>query len=249
MDDKIKAAFNAVHADDKLKVKTQEFIARKTNGYSARKAFNYRRILPAAAVACFALILFAGINLYFTPTTRIDIEINPSLELGINRFNKVVSVEPLNDDGKKLAESLDIRFAGYDEALRKILENKSVEALLSDNGVMTVTVVETSTTQSADILSEVRACVKDYDNIYCHSASFEEVSAAHELELSCGKYRAFLELQALDPDITLEEVRNMTIHQIRELIADLSGNVDNESSAAVDGDGHHGNGHEHGHNG
>lgn len=249
MDDKIKAAFGAVHADEELKNKTRSFIAQKTHGYTARRAFNYRRILPAAAVACFALILFAGISLYFTPTTRIDIEINPSLELGINRFNKVVSIEPLNDDGKKLAESLDIRFAGYDEALRKILDNISVEALLSDNGVMTVTVVETNTTQSADILSDVRTYVKDYDNIYCHSASSEEVSAAHKLELSCGKYHAFMELQALDPDITVEEVRNMTMRQIRELIAELSGNNENENSATAGGDGHHGNGHEHDHNG
>lgn len=248
MDDKIKAAFDAVHADEELKNKTRSFVAQKTRGYAARRALNYRRILPAAAVACFALILFAGINLYFTPTARIDIEINPSLELGINRFDKVVSVNPLNDDGKKLAESLDIKFAGYDEALRKILDNKIVESLLLDNGVMTVTVVETNTTQSADILSEVRTCVKDYDNVYCHSASSEEVSAAHKLELSCGKYQAFLELQELDPDITPDDIRNMTMREIQELIADLSGNGDNESSATVGGDGHHGNDHEHDHN-
>lgn len=30
----------------------------------------------------------------------------------------------------------------------------------------------------------------------------EEVASAHETGLSCGKYRAFLELQLLDPDIT-----------------------------------------------
>lgn len=264
MDDKIKAAFGAVYADEELKSKTRSFIAQKSHGYTARRALNYRSILPAAAVACFALILFARFMLYFTPTARICIDINPSLELGINRFNKVVSVEPLNDDGKKLAESLDIKFVGYDEALQKILENKSIEAMLSDNEVMTVTVVETNTPQSVDILSEVRACVKDYDNVYCHSASSEEVSAAHELELPCGKYRVFLELQALDPDITAEEVRDMTMRQIRELIAELSGNGDNESSvtvsgngqngenegsATVDGNGHHGNGHEHDHTG
>ena len=241
MDDKIKAAFGAVHADEKLKSKTRTFIAQKTRGYKVRRASSYRGILPAAAAVCFALVLFARFMLYFTPTARICIDINPSLELGINRFNKVISVEPLNDDGKKLAESLDIKFVGYDEALQKILENKGIEAMLSDNGVMTVTVVETNTPQSADILSEVRSCVRDYDNVYCHSASSEEVSAAHELELPCGKYRAFLELQALDPDITAEEVRNMTMRQIRELIAELSENSDNESSVTVDDDENHGN--------
>lgn len=247
MDDKIKAAFGAVRADEELKSKTSAFIARKTRGYTVRRALSYRIILPAAAACCLALVLFAGIGLYFTPTARIDIEINPSLELGINRFDKVVSVNPLNDDGKKLAESLDIKFADYDEALRKILDNKSVEALLSDNEVMTVTVIETNTAQSADILSGTRACVRGYGNVYCHSASSEEAAAARELGLPCGKYRAFLELRELDSDITPEEVSNMTMRQIRELIAELSGNSNNESSV-WGGNGHHGNGHGHNQN-
>lgn len=245
MDDKIKLAFGTVRADEELKSKTRAFIAQKTRGYTVRGALNYRRILPVASACCLVLILFAGIGLYFTPTARINIEINPSIELGINRFDKVVSVNPLNDDGKKLAESLDIKFVGYDEALQKILDNKSVEAMLSDNEVMTVTVIETNTVQSANILSETRACVKGYGNVYCNSASSEEAAAAHELGLPCGKYRAFLELRELDSDITPEEVSNMTMRQIRELIADLSGNSDNENSVA--GSGHHGSGYGHGH--
>lgn len=246
MDDKIKAAFGAVQADEELKSKTRAFIAKKTHGHTVRKALNYRRILPAAAACCLALVLFAGIGLYFTPTARIAIDINPSIELGINRFDKVVSVNALNDDGKKLAESLDIKFAGYDEALQKILDNKSVEAMLSDNEVMTVTVIETNNAQSADILSETKTCVSGYGNVYCNSASSEEAAAARALGLPCGKYRAYLELRELDPDITPEEVGNMTMRQIRELIADLSGNGNNESSASGGGNGHHGGGYGHG---
>lgn len=247
MDDKIKAALGAVRADEELKSKTRAFISQKTHGYTVRGAFNYRRILPVGAVCCLALILFAGIGLYFTPTARINIDINPSIELGINRFDKVVSVNPLNDDGKKLAESLDIKFADYDVALQKILDNKSIEAMLSDNEVMTVTVIETNNAQSAQILSGTRACVRGYGNVYCNSASSEDAAAAHELGLPCGKYRAYLELRELNPDITPEKVSNMTMRQIRELIAELSGNDNNESITAGGGSGHHGN--NHGHNG
>lgn len=249
MDDKIKAAFGAVHADEELKSKTKAFIARKTRGYAVRRALNYRRILSAAAVVSVALFLFAGAGLYFTPTAYINIDINPSLELGINRFDKVVSVNPLNDDGKELVKSLDIKFAGYDEAFHKILDNKNVEALLSENEVMTVTVTETNTAQSSKILSEVRACANGYGNVYCHSASTEEVFSAHELGLPCGKYRAFLELQALDCDITPEEIQGMTMREIYELIGSLSGNSgDNANQPTVGGNGHHGNSHGYGHN-
>lgn len=253
MDDKIKAAFNAVQASEELKSGTQAYIAKKTHNYAAHKTRNYRRIIPAAAVtACAALALFAGIKLYFTPTTHINIDINPSLDLGINRFDRVVSVNALNDDGKKLAETLDIKFASYDEALRKILDNKSIEALLSEDEIMTVTVIETNTAQSANILSAAKACANDYSNIHCHSASSEEASAARGLGLSYERYLAYLDLRALDPEITPEKIQSMTMHEIRELTDQLTENSsshhdehDNNYPTTSES-GHHGNGHGHG---
>lgn len=261
MNDKIKAAFDAVHASEELKSGTKAFIARKTRGYTARKA-PLRRIIPAAA-ACSALALFAGIKLYLTPTTHIGIEINPSLDLGINYFDRVVSVEPLNDDGKKLAETLNIRFAAYDEALRKILDNKSVAALLSEDEILTITVIETNTAQSANILSAVKECANDYDNVHCHSASSEEASAANKLGLSYERYLAYLELHALDPEITPEKIQSMTMREIRELTGNICNGDDNgdhhdehstepehhdNSSSTPSEPGHHGSAHGYGHN-
>lgn len=248
MEDRIKAAFDAVRADGELKTGTKAFIAKKTRGYTARKALNYRKIIPAAAAVCMALVLFAGAVLYFTPTARINIDINPSFELGVNRFDKVISVNALNDDGKQLVETLDIKHKSYDEALRKIMDNQSVETMLYENEVMTITVIETNSAQSARILSDVETCANGHGNVYCNSASSDEASAAHELGLSCGKYQAFMELRALDPDITPEEVQGMTMREIRERISVLlSENGNNELPSTTGGNGHHGNGHGHDH--
>lgn len=244
MDDKIKSAFDAVRASGELKSGTRAFIARKSHNYTSGKALNYRKIIPLAAAAFTVLVMFTGIKLYLTPTTHITIDINPSLDLGINYFDKVVSVEPLNDDGKKLAETLDIKFSGYDEALRKILDNKSVEALLSENEVMTVTVIETNTAQSSNILSSVKACADEYSNVHCHSASSEDTSAARELGLSYERYRAFLQLQSLGYNINPEELNAMSMREIRDLIASLSGTC-NDKDHLTSGGGHHGNGHGH----
>ena len=68
----------------------------------------------------------------------------------------------------------------------------------------------------------------------------EDVENAHEAGLSLGKYRVFLEVQALDPDITPEEVQGMTMREIRELIRELSGS--GEDMAEEDNAGNHGHG-------
>lgn len=261
MNDKIKVAFNAVRADENLKSGTKAFIAQKTRNYTMlRKATNYQRIIPAAMTAvCSVIALFVGIKLFFTPTTHINIDINPSLDLGINRFDRVVSVNALNDDGKKLVETLDIRFAAYDEALRRILENKSIETMISEDEIMTITVIETNSAQSSNILSAARACVSDYSNVHCHSASSEQALAARELGLSYERYLAYLELRVLDPDITPEEIQSMTMREIRELTDQLAGtssgdhhdddhNDHNEHDynySTISEPGHHGNGHGH----
>ncbi|MDE7228938.1 MAG: hypothetical protein K2N56_00530 [Oscillospiraceae bacterium] len=263
MNDKIKAAFNSIRADEGIKSSTQAFIAQKTRNYTARKAPKYQKIIPAAAAVCLVFALFIGLKLYFTPTTHINIDINPSLDLGINCFDKVISVSALNDDGKKLMETLDIKYVSYDDAIRRILENKSVEAMLSENELMTVTVIETNNAQSANILSAVKDCTNDYNNVHCHSASSAEASAAHELGLSYERYLAYLELRAVDPNITPEKIRNMTMREIRELSDQLTGNncgsiehddhnnsshhdSSNDTSSTSSEPGHHGNGHGHG---
>lgn len=248
MESKIKAAFGAIRAGEELKSSTKAFIAQKTRSFVKRRALNFKMLLPAAAAVCVALFLFAGVRLYFTPTARISIDINPSLELEINRFDRVIAVNALNEDGGELARSLDIKFADYDDAIRRILENKSVEALLSENEVMTITVIEANSAQSERILSDMRTCANGHNNVYCHSASSEEASAAREFGLSFGKYRAYLELRGLDPDVTPGEIQGMTMREIRDRIAALqSGDHGSELPPTTGGNGHHGNGNGHGH--
>ena len=71
-----------------------------------------------------------------------------------------------------------------------------------------------------------KACTAQNKNTYCGFIRSEEAEAAHEIGLSCGKYKAFLELQRLDPTITPDVISNMTMREIRDEIAKRSGNPD-----------------------
>lgn len=232
MENKIRAAFGAVRAEESLKSSAKAYIAGKTRGCSRKRV---RIAITTFGCVCAAVLACV---LVFTPTVRVDIDINPSLELGINRFDRVVSVKGLNDDGKLLAKSLDIGFDSCGEALSEILSDKSVAALLSDNGDMSVTVIKSNPDQTERILSEFRHCAEG-SYVHCNSASSEEARAAREHGLSCGKYHAFLKLQELDPDITPQDIQDMPMWEIRALIASLSG----DDTVSTGGGGHHGNGH------
>ena len=224
MGERLREAFAAVEAEEELKDRTQAYLFRKTQGYSARKAAGRAGPMGwAVAVAC--LVLFAGLGagLFFTPVSAISIDINPSLELNVNCFDRVVSVEGFNEDGRKLAERLQVRFMGYPAALDAVLAEESVQSRLADGEPLSIYVACDDEQRGGAMLDEVRHCAGRGRNIHCQAGSRETEEAAHAAGLSCGKYRAFLELQALDPTVLPEDVQGLTMREIREKIAALSG--------------------------
>ena len=252
MREKIREAFDSVHAEPELKAAARQAVARR----AARRHRPIRRLGIALAAAACAVVL-AGGWLYATPTVQISIDINPSLELGINRFDRVISVEGWNDDGTALAQTVNVTHLSYTDAVETILASEPVETLLAENGVVEIGVIGTDTDRCARMLENVRACTREQQNAHCYQADPDQLAQAHGCGLSYGKYRAYLELAALDPAITPEAVQDMTMREIRERIAALSGQTlpaaaDDSAAAATEPTenglqqktpGHHGAGH------
>lgn len=243
MNNTFKKLFGPIQAEDELKNRTKVFLAKKRQSDTRADEKKRRYHIYAAACACMLIILFGGRWLYFTPTAKISIDVNPSIELSINRFDRVICLNGFNEDGQELSNALDVKYKNYTQAIEQILNNDGISALLSGGEVMAITVIGWDGPQSAKILSDVELCTANQSNTYCYFAQSEEVAAAHEVGLSCGKYKAFLELQHLDPHITPETVQDMTMREIRELIDRLMADGENETSSYNNwGSGHYGHG-------
>ncbi len=93
-------------------------------------------------MACLLFVLFGsgGWFLFFIPVSSISVDVNPSVELGVNRFDRVVTVETYNDDGQDIMSSLNVRFMDYRDALDKILDLESREAYLAEDSCIAITV-------------------------------------------------------------------------------------------------------------
>ena len=245
MHDKIRAAFDDIHAEEALKDRTRAYLARQPQG-RRRRLSSRMRLVPA--LACCLLVLLAGWgghHAYFTPSSIISIDVNPSLELGVNRFDKVVSVEGYNEDGAALADAVDVKYMDYTQALTHILDSDAFAPYASEDAAVSIAVFGSDEQKSSEMLSQVQACTAGYRNTHCYADNIEVAAAAHEAGLSCGKYRAYLELHELDPAVTPEDVQGMTMREIRDRIAALSsGNssVQTKETGTSSGGGHHGSG-------
>lgn len=238
MHDRMKRAFGYVHAEQDLKDNTRRFLQEKARRRPRSALGTWVRLLPACA--CLLCLLFGGAWFYFTPAVAISIDINPSLELGVNRLEQVISVRGYNSDGQALADSLDIQYLNYTEAVRQILDSEVVQGLLADQEVLSIGVIGPDDEQTAQMLTELESCTEETENTYCYHATHEEVGHAHDLGLSYGKYQAYLDLQALDPSITLEEVQQMTMREIHEKLGQLCEEDDDEDTEEEHGHQGHG---------
>ena len=210
--DQLKTAFDHIRAEEILKAGTLAYIEKHRRSRWTRQI--------TGAVACCLVLLLGSAWLYFTPTARISIDMDTPLTLEINRFDRVVSAG--GSGSQAIPSNLELIHLTYSEAMEQILSSDTVSSLLDEGEIMAVSVIAPEAEQSDRLMMETYACTDDHNNTHCYSVDPETVTDAEHMGLSWGKYRAWLELRQLDPGVTAEEVRAMTLRQIRERIDALS---------------------------
>lgn len=266
MNNRIYDAFDAVHAERGLKEKTKQYLIEK----SGRRQFLPVRYAAACALcALFVLLGGGGYAFYMAPVAAISIDINPSMEWELNRFDRVVSVTCYNEDAQNVVLDLPLKYKKYDEAITILLTSGGMSPYLARDPEVNISVVSENAGKELEIQNRAAECAGQHcGSVSCHSGSVEERQAAQEAGVSLGKYQAFQILKELYPDITLEKVRGMCMHEIQDLIGRSgpsdaepdSGMIDvpggscvNEDAAGCGGNGsgtagaghrhHHGHGH------
>lgn len=245
LNNRIKEAFANIHAEDVLKRSTKEFIFQQTKGYRKQGRFSYMN-QAAAAFICLLLAFcgWEGYSVYFTAVSTISVDVNPSIELEVNRFDKVIAVQSYNEDGKIISDSLKIRFMDYGEAVDLLFQNEKMAQYLNKNQPVIVTVFGADEKRTDKMLANLTAYTASHENVHCSAGDLRDVEAAHSMGFSCGKYRAYMELKELDPEADAEEIRGFTMHQIQNRIDELSGSVPVNDTEYGHGHGYGHGGHE-----
>lgn len=201
------------------------------------------RILPlrravAALAACLVLAVvgFGGFA-YAQPTTYVGIDVNPSIELGVNRFGIVVQAEALNSDGETLLDAVSLTGRGYGEALNLLTQSEAFSPYAQEDSYVEISVTSDDDRQAEAIRRESDECLSALPcRGSCHAVDEGTREAATSAGMGVGRYRAALELMELDPSVTLEECASLSMHELRDRIAALS---PDEAEGGDSGNGQH----------
>ena len=247
---RIQKSMNKIQASEELKKNTLQYLKERQKKQrhfgSSRTRFMPRFVL--AAICFFVLLLGAGgYSVYIRPVSYISIDINPSVELGINRFKRVVSAVAYNEDGQNILEHVSLKNISYIEAIDKLLREESYDKFLTEDSLLIFTIVSDS---SDTIIEEINAnkSFQTYDAL-TYTSDKICMEEAHQHDMSFGKYRAYIELSEYDESITIEDCHGMTIGEMHDRIEKCREHEETESGEKYQEgyqerhQNHHGNGH------
>jgi len=223
-----------VKADTELKENTQTYIrnalAQKSNS-EAKNQFNatgVKRRLPKKIVAsAFCVMALAMISIsgyaYYTPVNYVSLDINPSVELGLNMFDTVVSVEGINYAGQNLIKGQHLTYMSVSEAIQALISEAGDQNFIAENG-STVIAITLETKNDETIASLQSDCEKsvqlaldamDLDAvIYNDYAGLEIHEDAQKLGVSPGKLNLIRFMQELNPEITIDQYQDAMMTDI-----------------------------------
>lgn len=182
----------------------------------ARRSFSRKVALVAAACAAFAAIGVGGFAYAMAPVARVGIDVNPSFELSVSRFDRVVDARAVNDDAAAVLDRVDVDGMACEEAMQVLAD--ACEGYIGEGAVVEVGVAckdeaRCEAIEAAALRSFERAAAE----VHCGRLSDEQRRAAAEAGMGLGRYRVYETLIAQGVDISQGAAAAMSMAELRAL--------------------------------
>lgn len=221
MNNKIKEAFEEIHAEEMLKNKTRNHMFQQIK--KRKKRLIEYRVVP---VICSIVILFGlgGTGVWFhTPVSAISVDADSSIQLQLNSFGKVVAIESFNDKGQELVESVNVKYKNYQDAIEEIISTETSNKEETELDFL-ITVSGNNQEDCLEMIDNMESCVNlANENVDCTWEKTSVVNEAQKAGMTPGKYRAYQELVKYGSEITPEEACQMSMKEIRQCIHECQG--------------------------
>jgi hypothetical protein len=189
-----------------------------------------------------ALVLFvSGLQWVNVSASYIAVDINPSIILTTNPWDKVVEVEALNEDAETLLVDLVLIGLQADEAIELIIAEATEMGyidLLAEGEVAMVTAYNRDRVDEK-LSEKIRDRVQDRlekremaVNVVGHEAVAEQKELANELGVTLGKVLFVQKMMEKYPELGGDELYTMSIKDIMIKIKDLRGKGPDKAALA-----------------
>lgn len=197
--------------------------------YETGRIFQMKKQLVTAVASLFLLSCVGGYGYtYASPKAHVALDINPSVKLTTNMYDKVIKIETLNEDAEIIAKDLKIKNKDINEALKLLVASATDNGYIvkeSDNAIM-VTATSGNEILTDEILKDAEIAineeleseeVKDTE-IIKENINQERFDEAERLGISPGKMNLLEKLKAESTDINVDEYADKSVKEIMKKI-------------------------------
>lgn len=96
---------------------------------------SFIRYTSIAAAILIMLLPFIYLREAYATVAYVSLDINPSLDMGINRFNRVNEIIPLNQEAEILLQDMSLKNRGIDEALHMVFTGAKDKGFIKEDAV------------------------------------------------------------------------------------------------------------------
>ena len=204
-----------------------------------------RRRLPRILAAAAALVLLLtgtavyGLNTRVCATVALDV--NPSIELNVNRRERVVSVSPINNDGKQILGDMDLTGSDLQVAVNALVGSMLRQGYLSElsNSIL-ISVDSSDPSESASLqekLSQEVAALLDTNSFsgavlsQTVETDAELSSLAEQYGLTPGKAQLIRRITESHPQHTFEDLAGLSINELNLLLSSTTASAESSVSS------------------
>jgi len=176
----------------------------------------------------FIFLLSGYIYLEKKEVSYVSIDINPSIVLSANRFDRVIKVEGLNSDAKKVLQNIDVKNEKLNVAVNKIVDEATRHGFLDpkveDNAVLVTTYcndIQKREELQNDIHNSLRNNLMNRgikSLIIDQELTEEDIKMANEYHVSQGKILFVKKAIEEHPELKLEDLIYLPIKEIAKYI-------------------------------
>ncbi|UUX34949.1 anti-sigma-I factor RsgI family protein [Fundicoccus culcitae] len=198
MENKIKQAFDSIHAEQELKDKTVasvlDYMHRQGDKQTKKRWYRHRTLLTTVSLA-----LVAGLIAFFVyrqPVSAVSIDSTTSIEVHFNRFNRVVEIINYDEHGDVSQSSLTSNAQTFEGLMEEILAAMDTEDIY-------ITVAGQNENQNRHMMAYFENYQSDENQtMHLYQSSDEMMMQAMEMGMSMGRMNAMSQLETAGEDYT-----------------------------------------------
>lgn len=211
------------------KIKNKNYQIGQTVRIEKNKKLASKWIVGAASMAAALALCTTGAFAYYTPTDYVSLDVNPSIEYSVNRFDRILDVKAVNDDGEAILSELDLKNKTIKNGMKETLDQLIADGYLKDDpdsGVVITTSnddMEEAEQLATELKQEVMTYLDTQDGIAAEvdseAVGLDRVEEARDLGVTPGKLSLVEKLQeSTNGAISKEEWLAMPVKEINKAI-------------------------------